>query len=57
MGGGQLDHRVVHGTGEMPSQITCGSAIETAYFHYSSFFLFVSQLVHFFKVGSPISSS
>ena len=30
MGGGQQDHRVVHGNGEMPSQIPCGSAMEIA---------------------------
>ena len=52
MGGGQLDHRVVHGKGEMHSQITCGSVIETAYVHYGSFLLFLSQhLQSIFKLA------
>ena len=33
---------------EMPSQITCGSAIETTHIHYGSFRLFLSQLLQGF---------
>ena len=47
MCGGQLDQSVVHGKGEMPSVIPCGSAIEIAYVYYGSF-LFLSQLLQGF---------
>ena len=41
----------------MPSQIPCGSAIETAHVHYGSFLLFLSQILQGFDVGSTISIS
>ena len=42
---------------EMPSQIPCGSVIETTHVHYGSFLLFLSQFLQCFEVGSPISIS